>query len=152
MGCGLGECSVYAVGGYNKMLKFVSEKWKVVSINLKIKIFKAMITEADIEASFAEEILGMIKNPQYNTNVATFCQENHLDRNILTSKKLFGMTNRTLFRVMLGIAQLVPFGDYVNMCIRIANITYKVAEREDGSPEAIKRSHAGSPIGRKRES
>ena len=134
------------------MLKFVSEKWKVVSINLKIKIFNAMITEADIEASFAEEILGMIKNPQYNTNVATFCQENHLDRNILTSKKLFGMTNRTLFRVMLGIAQLVPFVDYVNMCIRIANITYKVAEREDGSPEAIKRSHAGSPIGRKRES
>ena len=68
-----------------------------------------MITEADIEASFAEEILGMIKNPQYNTNVATFCQENHLDRNILTSKKLFGMTNRTLFRVMLGIAQLKAY-------------------------------------------
>ena len=37
MGCGLGECSVYAVGGYYKMFKFVSEKWKVVSINLKIK-------------------------------------------------------------------------------------------------------------------
>ena len=108
-----------------------------------------MITESDIEASFTEVILGTIKSPQSKTNVATFCQENHLDRNNLTSKKFFRMTNRTLFRIMLGIAQLVPKADFLNMCIRIAYITYDLAEREDGSPEAIKRSHAGSPIGKK---
>jgi hypothetical protein len=109
-----------------------------------------MISEADIEISLAEEILGMIKNPLYQTNVTTFCQENHLDRTNLTSKKLFSMKDRTLFRIMLGIAEMVPLNDFVNMCIRLAHITYGVASREDGSPEAIKRSHAGSPIGRKR--
>lgn len=108
-----------------------------------------MISEADIEVSLAEEILGMIKNPLYKTNVATFCQENHLDRNTLTSKKLFSMKDGTLFRIMLGIAQMAPFNDFMDMCNRIACITYEVAERDDGSPEAIKRSHAGSPIGRK---
>ena len=109
-----------------------------------------MISEADIEVSLAEEILGMIKNPLYKTSVATFCQENHIDRTNLTSKKLFSMKDGTLFRIMLGIAQMAPYDDFKNMCIRIAHITYGVAEREDGSPEAIKRSHAGSPIGRKR--
>jgi hypothetical protein len=53
---------------------------------------------------------------------------------------------------MLGIAQLVPKADFLDMCTRIGLITYEVAEREDGSPETIKRSHAGSPIGRKKES
>ena len=111
-----------------------------------------MIKESDIAASFTEEILGLIKNSRSKTNVTTFCQENHLDRNNLSSKKFFRMTNRTLFRIMLGIAQLVSRVEFVDMCIRIAYITYDLAESEDGSPETIKRLHAGSPIGRKKES
>jgi hypothetical protein len=35
------------------------------------------------------------------------------------------------------------------MCYRFAKLTYHVANREDGSPEAIIRAHAGSPITRK---
>lgn len=111
-----------------------------------------MTTEQEIEMSLAEEILGMIKNPKYKTNVTAFCQENHVDRNDLASKKMFSMKDRTLFRIMLGIAQLVPLKDFVDMCIRIALITYQVASMEDGSPEAIKLAHAGSPIGRKKAS
>jgi hypothetical protein len=111
-----------------------------------------MIKESDIAASFTEEILGLIKNSRSKTNVATFCQENHLDRNNLSSKKFFRMTNRTLFRIMLGIAQLVSRADFLDMCTRIGLITYDLAESEDGSLEAIKRSHAGSPIGRKKKS
>jgi hypothetical protein len=53
---------------------------------------------------------------------------------------------------MLGIAQLVSRVEFVNMCMHIAYITYDLAESEDGSLEAIKRSHAGSPIGRKKKS
>ena len=109
-----------------------------------------MKTETDIEVSLAEEILGMIKNPKYKTNVKAFCQEYHVVRHRLTSKKLFSMTDRTLFRIMFGIAQLVPLEDFVNMCIRIAHITYRVASMNDGSPEAIIQAHAGSPIGRKK--
>ena len=109
-----------------------------------------MTTEAEIEATLAEVILSVIKDPKYQTNVTTFCQENHLDRTNLTSKKLFSMKDRTLFRIMLGIAQMVLFNDFLKMCIRIAHITYGVASMEDGSPEAIKRSHAGSPIGKKK--
>ena len=37
------------------------------------------------------------------------------------------------------------------MCYRFAKLTYQVANREDGSPEAIIRAHAGSPIKRKRQ-
>jgi len=111
-----------------------------------------MISEQDIEASLAGVLLGMIKNPKYQTNVKTFCEENHVVRHRLTSKQLFKMKDRTLFRIMLGIAQLVPLDDFLDMCIRIAHITYHVASMEDGSPEAIKQAHAGSPIGRKKKS
>ena len=87
-----------------------------------------MITERDIEVFFAETVLGIIKNPVHKTNVNTFC---------------------SLFRLMLGIAQLASLKEYLIMCYRFAKLTYHVANREDGSPEAIIRAHAGSPITRK---
>ena len=68
-----------------------------------------MITETDIEAFFAKVVLGIIKNPAHKTNVDTFCSEYHINRNKLTSKKVFSMKNQTLFRLMMGIAQLVSF-------------------------------------------
>ena len=108
-----------------------------------------MITESDIEALFAETVLGIIRNPDHNTNVNTFCSEYHIDRNKLTSKQVFSMNNRTLFRLMMGIAQLASLKEYLIMCYRFAKLTYHVANREDGSPEAIIRAHAGSPIKRK---
>ena len=108
-----------------------------------------MITERDIEVFFAETVLGIIKNPVHKTNVNTFCNEYHIDRNKLTSKQVFSMNNRTLFRLMLGIAQLASLKEYLIMCYRFAKLTYHVANREDGSPEAIIRAHAGSPIKRK---
>ena len=108
-----------------------------------------MITEADIEAFFAETVLGIIKNPVHKTNVNTFCSEYHIDRNKLTSKQVFSMNNRTLFRLMMGIAQLATFKEYLYMCLCFALLTYHVANREDGSPESIIRAHAGSPITRK---
>ena len=108
-----------------------------------------MITESDIEAFFAEIVLGIIKNPVHKTNVNTFCSEYHIDRNKLTSKQVFSMNNRTLFRLMLGIAQLASLKEYLIMCYRFAKLTYHVANREDGSPESIIRAHAGSPVTRK---
>ena len=108
-----------------------------------------MITESDIEALLAETVLGIIRNPDHNTNVNRFCSEYHIDRNKLTSKQVFSMNNRTLFRLMLGIAQLASLKEYLIMCYRFAKLTYHVANREDGSPEAIIRAHAGSPIKRK---
>jgi len=108
-----------------------------------------MITEKDIEEWFAEIILGIIKNPVHETNVNTFCSEYHLDRTKLTSKNFFSMYNGSLFRLWMGIAQLGEFKEYVEACIEFAIITYHVANRTDGSPEAILRAHAGSPIKRK---
>ena len=75
-----------------------------------------MITERDIEVFFAETVLGIIKNPVHKTNVNTFCSEYHIDRNKLTSKQVFSMNNRTLFRLMLGIAQLASLKEYLIMC------------------------------------
>lgn len=53
-------------------------------------------------------------------------------------------------RLMIGIAQLGTFVEYMWLCIRFAVITYRVANMEDGSPEAIINAHAGSPIKRKK--
>ena len=108
-----------------------------------------MITEKDIETEFAEIVLGIIKNPAHETNVEVFCKEYHVDRTKLTSKKVFSLSNRTLFRLMMGIAQLATLKEYLSMCYRFGILTYRVANREDGSPEAIINAHAGSPIGKK---
>lgn len=107
------------------------------------------MTETEIESLMAEVILGVVKNPAYKTNIKVFCEENHIDRNKLTAKKLFSMKNATLFRLMMGVAQLASKKEYLTMCSQFAFITYNVAILEDGSPESIKQSHKGSPIGRK---
>lgn len=107
------------------------------------------MTESEIEALMAEVILGVVKNPVNETNIKDFCAENQIDRRKLTGKKLFSMKNATLFRLMMGIAQLTSIKEYLTMCMRIAFITYYVAALEDGSPETIKKAHMGSPIGRK---
>ena len=108
-----------------------------------------MFTEQEIEKLMAEVILRTVKNSAFSTNIKDFCAENQIDRGKLMAKKLFRMLNATLFRIMMGIAQLVSFEEYMTMCIEIALITYHVANLEDGSPESIKRAHMGSPIGRK---
>lgn len=109
-----------------------------------------MTTEKEIETSFAEAVLDIIKNPAHETNVDTFCHEYHLDRTKLTSKRLFSLNQSSMCRLMIGIAQLGTFVEYMWLCIRFAVITYRVANMEDGSPEAIINSHAGSPIKRKK--
>lgn len=108
-----------------------------------------MTTEKEIEALFAELVLGVIKNPVNNTNIETFCKEYHIDRTQITKRKVFSMSNRTLLRLMIGLAQLVMPRDYFMLCIYFAIITYTVANADDGSPEAILKAHAGSPIKRK---
>ena len=67
-----------------------------------------MIKEKEIEEFMAEIILDLVKNPVYKTNVEDFCNEIHIDRRKLTSKKMFSMKNGSLFRVMMGIALLHP--------------------------------------------
>ena len=108
-----------------------------------------MFTEQEIEKLMAEVILRTVKESKFSTNIKDFCAENQIDRGKLMAKKLFRMLNATLFRIMMGIAQLVSFEEFVAMCLKIACITYRVANLEDGSPESIKRAHMGSPIGRK---
>ena len=107
------------------------------------------MTETEIESLMAEVIIGVVKKPAHKTNIKVFREENHLDRTKLTSKKLFSMTNCTLFRIMLGVAHLVPLEEFLTMCIRIAIITYYVSNKGDGSAEAIIKAHEGSPIERK---
>ena len=108
------------------------------------------MTEKQIEVLLTEEILGVVKNPAFKCNVKAFCEEYHIARERMTSK-FFTLKNRTLLRIMMGIAQLVPLKDYLTMCIRIAIITYFVANLDDGTAEDIKKAHEGSPIGKKSE-
>lgn len=95
----------------------------------------------------SEVILDVVKNTK-NASIKVFCEEYHIARERMTSN-FFTLSNGTLFRIMMGIAQLVSLQEFLTMCIRIAIITYYVANN-DGTAEAIKKAHAGSPIGKKR--
>lgn len=96
----------------------------------------------------SEVILDVVKNTK-DASIKVFCEEYHIARERMTSN-FFTLSNGTLFRIMMGIAQLVSLQEFLTMCIRIAIITYYVANN-DGTAEAIKNAHAGSPIGKKRE-
>jgi hypothetical protein len=50
----------------------------------------------------------------------------------------------------LAIYQNIPDADYLQMLKDINEETMTFADLEDGSPEALIKAHAGSPIGRKR--
>ena len=82
-----------------------------------------MFTEQEIEKLMAEVILRTVKESKFSTNIKDFCAENQIDRGKLMAKKLFRMLNATLFRIMMGIAQLVSFEEFVAMCLKIACIT-----------------------------
>lgn len=96
----------------------------------------------------SEVILDVVKNSK-DASIKVFCEEYHIARERMTSN-FFTLSNGTLFRIMMGIAQLVSLQEFLTMCIRIAIITYLVANLDDGTAEAIKNAHAGSPIGKKR--
>ena len=96
----------------------------------------------------SEVILDVVKNTK-KASIKVFCEEYHIARERMTSN-FFTLSNGTLFRIMMGIAQLVSLQEFLTMCIRIAIITYLVANLDDGTAEAIKNAHAGSPIGKKR--
>lgn len=109
-----------------------------------------MITEEREEALFVEACLEIIKNPEHHTNVETFCKQYHIDRCKLTSGKLFSTYTRTFNMLMIGMAQLASFDEYIALCTFYAVLNYHVANSYDGTPEAILRAHEGSPINRKR--
>lgn len=96
----------------------------------------------------SEVILDVVKNTK-DASIKVFCEEYHIARERMTSN-FFTLSNGTLFRIMMGIAQLVSLQEFLTMCIRIAIITYYVANNDDIA-KAIKNAHAGSPIGKKRE-
>lgn len=96
----------------------------------------------------SEVILDVVKNTK-DASIKVFCEEYHIARERMTSN-FFTLSNGTLFRIMMGIAQLVSLQEFLTMCIRIAIITFYVANN-DAIAKAIKNAHAGSPIGKKRE-
>lgn len=105
--------------------------------------------EIFFEKRLSQVVVDVVKNAK-DGSIKVFCEENHIARERMTSN-FFTLKNGTLFRIMMGIAQLVPLQEFLTMCIRIAIITYYVANQKDGPAEAIKKAHEGSPIGKKRE-
>ena len=108
-----------------------------------------MISEEREEVLFVEACLEIIKNPEHKTNVEKFCKEYHIDRNKLTSGKLFSTYTRTLNLLMIGIAQIASFEEYISLCTYFSVLNYYVANSYDGTSEAIINAHAGSPIKKK---
>ena len=52
-----------------------------------------MIKEKEIESLMAEFILDVVKNPENETTVKVFCEETHINRDMVTKKKFFRMRN-----------------------------------------------------------
>lgn len=103
--------------------------------------------------NFAEIILDVVNNPKYPGRKARICRMYHISPNVLTPEKLPRANNRTIFRLMLGLAQDIPFEqEYHEMLEKMKYLTLEVAEMEDGTPEAIIKAHEGSIISRRKAS
>ena len=108
------------------------------------------MSETQITEKIAEIILSVVNNPKYPDLKDILVNEYHISRRMLTPKKLFKSGNATFFRLMVGIIQNVSKDEYTKMLNDIRDATVDFAELEDGSPEALIKAHAGSPINRKR--
>ena len=108
------------------------------------------MSETQIEEKIAEIILDLVNKPNYPDLKDILVNEFHISRRMLTPKKLFKSGNATFFRMMLGICSRVTEVDFQKMLDDIRDATVDFAELEDGSPEALIKAHAGSPINRKR--
>lgn len=108
------------------------------------------MSEIEITEKIAEIILSVVNNPKYPDLKDILVNEYHISRRMLTPKKLFKSGNATFFRLMVGIIQNVSKDEYTKMLNDIRDATVDFSELEDGSPEALIKAHAGSPINRKR--
>lgn len=107
------------------------------------------MSETQITSEIAEIILGVVNNPAHSGLKDLIVKEHHISRRMLTPDKLLHLGGITFFRLMIAIAQNVAEAEYKLMLDRMREATLNFAELEDGSPEAVCRAHAGSPIKKK---
>lgn len=108
------------------------------------------MTEHQVRLKIADIVLGVVNNPMYPDRKARICKYYHISKRMLTREKLLDMKGSTYFRLMLAIAQMVPYEEYDDMLARQRELTLSIAEMEDGTPEAIIKAHEGSRIGVKK--
>lgn len=109
------------------------------------------MTEKQILEQIAEMILSVVNDPKYPGRKTRICKMYHISPGALTPEKLLRTRSDTFFRLMMALAQEVPYEEECHeMLEKIKNFTFEVAEMEDGTPEAIINAHAGSIIGRKK--
>ena len=104
--------------------------------------------ENQITTEIAEIILDVVNNPAYPGRKDLISEDYHISRGMLTPKKLLRISSLTFFRLMLAIADTVSEKEYNHMLDRLKMKTLTIARLDDGTNEAIKAAHAGSPIGK----
>ena len=107
------------------------------------------MSETQIITGIAEIILSVVNNPAHPKLKNLIIKQYHISRGMLKPDKLLHIDGITFFRLMMAIAQNVVEAEYNFMLDRMREATLNFAELEDGSPEAVARAHAGSPINRK---
>ena len=107
--------------------------------------------ENKITTEIAEIILDVVNNPAHPGRKDLICADYHISRGMLTPQKLLRISSITFFRLMLAIADNASEKEYNHMLDRLKMKTLTIAKLDDGTNEAIKDAHAGSPIGKKRE-
>ena len=109
------------------------------------------MTELEALKKSAEVFLNVVNNPKYPGRKARICKIYHISPSTLTPDKLHCTSYATLFRLIMGLYQEVPYEEELHkMLDNLKYWTFEVAEMEDGTPEAIIKAHEGSIIGRKK--
>lgn len=109
------------------------------------------MTELEALKKSAEVFLNVVNNPNYPGRKTRICKIYHISPSTLTPDKLHRTSYATLFRLIMGLFQEVPYEQELHeMLDNLKYWTCEVAEMEDGTPEAIIKAHEGSIIGRKK--
>lgn len=108
-------------------------------------------TEDEILIEFYEIILDVVNNPKYPGRKARICKNYCISPNSLKAEKMVRGNNSTFFRLMAGLSLEAPQeNEFFEMLDKMKYFTIEVAERLDGTFEAIIKAHEGSIIGRKK--
>ena len=109
------------------------------------------MSEKKVLEQIAGVVLSVVNNPEYPGRKTRICKTYHISPGALTPEKLLRTRSDTFFRLMMALAQEVPHEkECLEMLEKIRDFTFKVAEMEDGTPEAIIKAHEGSAVGRKK--
>lgn len=105
-----------------------------------------MTTEKEFYKVITDIILRVLEENNVKLKKDYICKDGHFSPKMLTDEKLLSMRSDTQFRFLLYIARALPEENIRRIFDNLLCYILFIANKNDGSFEAIIDSHAGSPI------